>query len=330
MQIVCTHGHRSGDHFSAARHRHPWRLQHRWQPGQHQQQAAAFLQRRLAARERRRACSVDNHIIGLATLREIFLRVVDDVAGAQRRHQRQVGRAAHAGHVGPEVPGQLYDGSAHRARRAVDEHAFPAREVCSAEKAQRRGAAEGQGSGFVKCQRGRLECHHPIFRHAFVLRMTPHGDIAERKNRVAHLEARDTLADRFNDSRQLRAQDGLPWPRHAECQTHEVPEASGRGKTSHPPVGGCDRGRHGSDQHFLVFGRGRWDVLYLKHIGRAIALIHNGLHVMSLMTMAVSRSRRTFTRCATPSARARNCPQPASTSCPALLRTLVSTWRLCR
>src|SRR5215472_17214717 len=54
------------------------------------------------------ADSIEDDVVGLAILREVFLRVVDDPICSERSHEFEVLAATYRGDVGAEVPGQLY------------------------------------------------------------------------------------------------------------------------------------------------------------------------------------------------------------------------------
>ena len=68
---------------------------------------------------------IENQVVALRALREIFLRVIDDPVGAERAHQVDVARAAHAGDFGAEMFGDLYRERADAAGRAVDQNLLP-------------------------------------------------------------------------------------------------------------------------------------------------------------------------------------------------------------
>ncbi len=66
------------------------------------------LQRAFGAPERVLADRVEDDVVGLAVLREVFLRVVDHAVGPERSHELQVLRVADRSDGGAEVLGQLH------------------------------------------------------------------------------------------------------------------------------------------------------------------------------------------------------------------------------
>ena len=54
------------------------------------------------------ADGVEDDVVGLAVLREVLLRVVDHLVGAERADELDVLRVADGGDVGAEVLGELH------------------------------------------------------------------------------------------------------------------------------------------------------------------------------------------------------------------------------
>src|SRR5580704_3535558 len=86
---------------------------------------AAGTERVPAAPERLLADRVEDDVVGLPVLREVFLSVVDDLLGAQVCDELQVLSAALRGDVGAEVPGELDRRGPDGSRGAVDEEGPP-------------------------------------------------------------------------------------------------------------------------------------------------------------------------------------------------------------
>src|SRR5262249_44195286 len=90
---------------------------------------AARLERALAPRVRVLTDGVEDDVVGLAVLREVFGGVVDQMVEPKRSHSLQVLRARHSGDLGPPARGGLTSGRADGAGRAVDEDGLPRLDV---------------------------------------------------------------------------------------------------------------------------------------------------------------------------------------------------------
>ena len=75
------------------------------------------------ARKRALAEGVEDDVVGVLARRDVFLRVVDHVPGAERGHECPVRTAANAGDLRAEVPRHLHGRGADASRRAKDQHA---------------------------------------------------------------------------------------------------------------------------------------------------------------------------------------------------------------
>src|SRR3989442_5787733 len=106
---------------------------------------------------------VEDDVVGLAVLGEVFPRVVDDPVGPERSYELEVLRAAHRGDVGAEILGQLQPCGADGAGRAVDEDRLPPPEICQSQAPQciessvanRRRLLEAH-TGWLVCDSGAL------------------------------------------------------------------------------------------------------------------------------------------------------------------------------
>jgi hypothetical protein len=176
------------------------------------------------------------------------------------------------------VLGQLHGRGAHAAGGPIDENVFAVPQFPSSEEMQRRRSAGGEGGGFIVGQRGRLQRHRPVFRHALVLGVTTHARAAERKHLIAGFEFADASADRLDFPGELGPENRLPWSRDANDQTSNQPEAGRQIEAAHPPVPCRDRRRMRLDQNVMVPGGGLWHLLHFKHVGRPISLIHDCFH----------------------------------------------------
>src|SRR5689334_2024199 len=116
------------------------------------QEAAARFQRTLDPRVRGVSVIVHDHVIALPVAREIFRRVVDDVVGPKTPDQFHVGAAAHGGHLGTEMLGELHGHGAHRTGGPVDQHRLTGGEFPPPEEDQSRHAAEAERHGILVAQ----------------------------------------------------------------------------------------------------------------------------------------------------------------------------------
>src|SRR5258705_13899100 len=66
------------------------------------------------------ADGVEDHVVGLAVLGEVLVRVVDHFVGTERSHQLDVLGVAHGGHAGAEALGELHAGGADGPRGSLD------------------------------------------------------------------------------------------------------------------------------------------------------------------------------------------------------------------
>ena len=76
------------------------------------------------------ANGVENDVVRLAVVGEIFLRLVDHPVRSKGSDELEVLRTAHRGYLGAEVPGQLHPCGADSPGRAVDEDRAPFPEIC--------------------------------------------------------------------------------------------------------------------------------------------------------------------------------------------------------
>src|SRR5260370_7036314 len=117
---------------------HPLLVSDTWRPqGQDEilesvggQVDAGWLERIPAALERVLADRIEDDVVRLAVLREVFLRVVDHPVRSQRFHELQVFRVAHSGDVSVEVPGQLHTRGADGSGRPADYDPAPLPQIC--------------------------------------------------------------------------------------------------------------------------------------------------------------------------------------------------------
>ena len=78
--------------------------------------------------------SVHDHVVALPVAGEVLGSVVDDVVGPEAADQFRVGGAAHGGHLGAEVLGELHGHGADRTGGAVDQHRLTGGELAQSEE----------------------------------------------------------------------------------------------------------------------------------------------------------------------------------------------------
>ena len=132
------------------------------------------------------------------------LRVVDDVVGAERAHQLDVARAAHAGDFGAVVLGDLHGERADAAGRAVDQHLLSRLDLAL--------VAQALQCGDRRDRHGRSL----LERHVGGLQRDARGSRARRRTRrhapsappntsSPGLKLRDVLADGFDGAGEVDA-----------------------------------------------------------------------------------------------------------------------------
>ena len=176
------------------------------------QVTAAPLQRAAAVLEREGAGCIEDDVVRLAVLGEVFLLVVDHLVGSDRSDDLEVFRAAHPGDVGAEVLGQLHPGGADGPRRAVHEDSLSLLEICRSQALQSQDRSVADGCGLVEAHTIRHVRQRGRFPHAHELRVRSEPPRIDAKDMVADGELSDGRADCFDLSCKLRAEDPLPWP----------------------------------------------------------------------------------------------------------------------
>ena len=115
------------------------------------------VKRVLALGERRFANGVKYDVVCLGGPGEILPCIVDHPIGPDRCHEREVDGAAHPGHVGAEVLGQLHRSTSQGAGCADNQHSFTRPDLRHVPKeTERGGAREASRGGFLKTEIGRL------------------------------------------------------------------------------------------------------------------------------------------------------------------------------
>ena len=154
--------------------------------------------------ERAIADVVEDEVVALARSREILLRVVDHVVGAERAHQLDVARAADAGDFGAEVLGDLHGECADAARCAVDQHLLSRLDAAMVAQALQRGELPRRPRQ-PACSKVTLAGLSATPRRLANDDVLGEGAVRAAEHFIAGLEARDVLADGFDRAGEVDA-----------------------------------------------------------------------------------------------------------------------------
>ena len=116
--------------------------------------------------------------------------------------------------------------------------------------------------------------------------MAAHLGARECKHRVARLETNHARANRFDDTRQLCAQNGLARSGKAKNQPDQQAKAARNLCRPQPSVAGIDCGGVDANQHLIRGRRRGWNFGDMDHLGRAIAAMNGGFHVILIAKVA--------------------------------------------
>ncbi|MCR6699844.1 MAG: hypothetical protein NVV68_01110 [Dokdonella sp.] len=210
-------------------------------------------------------------IVALGPLGEVVLRVVDHVVGAERAHQRDVARAAHAGHLGAERLGDLHREAADAARRTVDQHLVAGAQAAGVAQTLQRGRrGDRQRGGFLEAQLSRLGRDQALLAHHDVVGQCA---AARAEHVLADRPARDGAADRLDGAGEIDAGAHVGGPAEPGRQPHHVRSA---GHLVH--VERVQRRGMHAHQH-LVIGRHRLaDPGQPEHLAGAVAGMDHRAH----------------------------------------------------
>src|ERR1700694_5003656 len=131
---------------------------------------------------------VEDDVVRLAVLGEVFLRVVDHLVRSKRAHELEVLRAAHRGDIGAEMPGQLHSRSSDGPGRAVDEDPAPLPEICRCQAGQRVERSVAGRRSLLEAHTGRHVRNSTARAHAHELGMCPESETGGGEDSVAYAE----------------------------------------------------------------------------------------------------------------------------------------------
>src|SRR6266516_3538238 len=267
------------DHFLVSDPRGPQR-QHEILEPVGCQVAAAPLQRVSAAPERVLADCIEDDVVRLAVLGEVFLRVIDDPLGSERSHELEVLGVAHRSDVGFEVLGELHPCSADGPRCAVDEDPLPLPEICQSQAPQCIETSVADRRSLLEAHTGRLVRDEGALPHADELRVCTEPETTAAENVVTDRELADGCANCFDLSRQLAAED--PLLRSADARDGAADERDGQAATSvgftSRAVRPGDRRGVDLDEDLVLLGDGPLDVFESQDVRRPVPVVDNCFH----------------------------------------------------
>ena len=201
---------------------------------------------------------IEDDVVRLAVLGEVFLRVVDHPVGSERSHELEVLRAAHRSDVGFEVLGELHPCGADGPGRAVDEDPLALPGICQSQAPQRVESPIADCRSLLEAHTVRLVRDSGALAHADEFRVRPEPEPTAAEDVVTDRKLADGCADCFDLSRQLAAED--PLPRSAEARDGAAEERDGKAATSvgftSRAVRPGDRRGMDLDEYFVLLGDG--------------------------------------------------------------------------
>jgi hypothetical protein len=272
------------DHFLVSDPRGPQR-QHEILEPVGCQVAAAPREGAFAPPERVLADCVEDDVVRLAVLGEVFLRVVDHPVGSQRCHELEVLRVAHRSDVGAEVLGQLNPCGADGPGRAVDEDRLPLPEIGQSQAPQCIESPVADRRSLLEAHAGRLVRDSGALAHADELRVRPEPEPTAAEDVVTDRELVDSCANCFDRTCQLAAEDSLL--RSADARDEAAEEHDGQAATSvgfsSRAVRSGDRRGMDLDEYFVLFGDGPLDVFESQDVRRPVPVVDNCSHESPLL-----------------------------------------------
>ncbi len=216
---------------------------------------------------------VEDHVVPRRPGGEVLLRVVDDVRGAERAHQLDVARAAHARDLGAERRRDLDRERADPAAGPDDEHPLARLHLAHvADPAQRGRRRHGDRGRLLEGQARRLR-HHLVLRGARVL---GEGAADAAEHLVAGPQLLHVRADGLHHAR--RVDPGHPGLRLGQPHPHEPRHV--RVASQDVPVVRVEGGCVHTDQHVVGPDLGRVGVLEPQHVRRTEPFLDDRLHRM--------------------------------------------------
>src|ERR1700687_3675767 len=155
---------------------------------------------------------VEDDVVSLAVLGEIFLCVVDHAVRSERSQQLEVFCAAYRGDVGAEGPGQLYSRGADCPRRAVDEDPAPLAKISLFQTRQGVERAVADWRSLLEAHTGRHVRDAVGCRNRQEFRVRPEPEPGGAEDLVADRELADGCPDGVDGSGEFRPENPVPRP----------------------------------------------------------------------------------------------------------------------
>jgi hypothetical protein len=197
-------------------------------------------------------------VVPLAAAGGVLPGVVDDVVGADGADHVQVPRAAHAGHLGAEPPGELDREGADPSGCADDQDLLAGPDPPVVTQALEGGqTGQGHGRRLLEAQVGRLGSHDGL-RDTGVLGEGALEDVGEHL--VTGPEPGHGPADGLDLPGHVAPEAAVPGDAQPE-RPHDIRQAA-----QEVPVPRVDRGRADPDQDLVVLDDGLGDLVELEDV----------------------------------------------------------------
>src|SRR5579864_17320 len=212
---------------------------------------------------------VEDEVVALLALREVFLGVIDDMVGADRADHVHVPGAAHSGDVSAECLGDLDGERPEATRRTVDQDPVTGLDLAS-KQLEGRCRGHPDGGRLLEREVGRLR-QEVVLRGTRVLGESAR---APAEHLVSWPELRDGTAYSLDRARDIRPRNAVLRLADADGHAREVRHAS-----HEDPVADMDRGRVDADQNLDILGHRPGDFLDAQHrAGLAVNVLDDRLH----------------------------------------------------
>ena len=204
--------------------------------------------------------------------------VVENSVGAERAHELDILRAAHGRDVRAKVFRELHRRAADRSRRAVHDDARSRTNRGLPQVREREDRAVAQRRRFSERHACRHHRNRRVLLHQHILGLRAEHVRVHAEHSVTDRELRHGVTDRLDDPGELSPEN----PLLRSDEAAEEPDDE-RLRGAEPAVGAIDCARVHLDQQ-LVGSRARLrHQLDVQHVGRPIALVHDGAHLSSVL-----------------------------------------------
>ncbi len=224
------------------------------------------------------ADAVDDDVVAGRPGGEVLGPVVDDPVRAQARHQLAVGVAAHRGHGGTGLPGELHRSGADRTGGAVHQDGRAGPEGGLPEEAAGGEPAEHHRDGVLERHGPGLAGDGAVGADPGVLGVPAEGRAQHRDDLVSRGEPGDVAADCRNDAGDVHARHRPLGAEGADAGGGEQTRSAGHLPAAGTVVGGADRARVDPDQDVVRTDRRPRDLLHPDGVRSAEPAVHRGPH----------------------------------------------------